>query len=629
MNNPELKIPTHTVSDSGCPERSVWAAFLPEWKLWLPFSILTFFLASLLMSGWPNGLIPNLQYPYIYGGDGLASLALVKKGIEGVWFFFNNRLGFPFGSNTLDYPIPDTGSLILLKTLGTFVDSPQAVFNLFFLLGFPVVFIFSYVFFRAIGLFRPFSVSAALLFTFLPFHIERLGHVFFTWYFVVPIFFYFGFRVFSQRPVYLFGKYGWRRIALSLLALLVAASFGVYYAFFGCLLVSVAALAGAVKHRSHRSLFLGGSVLVIVFFGFLLNTAPSIAYRLSATNAGKVAKRGAAESEVYGLKLTQMLLPHQNHRVRFLRKMAAGYARKFPLVNENATAALGLVGACGLISLLSIAFVAMSGRVVDPRLAFLGIVTLFLFLFSTIGGFSTLFSLLISPQLRGWNRVSVFIGFGSITAIFLLTQIWVLRFFSKPRIKRVILFLASALGVFGFFEQTNTVPVAAADSIRRQFESDRTFFMRVEQLLPAGSAIYQLPYMAFPEVPPIHKLGDYELLVGFLHSASLRWSYGGIKKGRGDVFFCTLSSESLEKQIETVRKLGFAGVYVDRRGFQDGARETEIKLRQILGSGPHIISDDGNALFFMIPNPIVQVDAMSSIYDIYEESGLAIPESKL
>jgi len=90
-----------------------------EWGIWLFFSLSTFLAASILMTGWPSGLIPEIRYPYVYKGDGLGVLTLIKRLIEGSWFFNNNRTGFPFGSNFLDYPISDTGSFLILKVLGT------------------------------------------------------------------------------------------------------------------------------------------------------------------------------------------------------------------------------------------------------------------------------------------------------------------------------------------------------------------------------------------------------------------------------------------------------------------------------------------------------------------------------
>lgn len=52
--------------------RSIKDVFITEWKFWVAGAILSFMLASVLLSGWPTGLIPSLSYPFSYDGDGLS-----------------------------------------------------------------------------------------------------------------------------------------------------------------------------------------------------------------------------------------------------------------------------------------------------------------------------------------------------------------------------------------------------------------------------------------------------------------------------------------------------------------------------------------------------------------------------
>jgi hypothetical protein len=591
-----------------------------EWSVWLFFSLGVFFAASMLMTGWPAGLIPNIRYPYVYSEDGLFYLAQIQKLTEGAWVFINNRLGFPFGGNFLDFPVPDTGSLLILKVIGTLFRSPQAAMNLYFLIGFPVTFICSYVFLRIIGISRSFSVAAGLLFVFLPFHFQRIAHLFYTWYFVVPIFFYFGFWLFFSKPLYLLRREFRYRTTLSAVVLFVSAFFGVYYAFFGCLILFVSAVAGAIKNKSYRCLIVGFATLAIVSLGVLVNVAPNIQYKMVAGDNAEVAKRNPAETEIYGLKLVQMLLPHQGHRVGYLNNLAEQYNNNFPLVNENVTSALGVVGAAGFVFLLFAAFVLMCGLQVDSRLAFFSITTLFLFFFATIGGFSALFAITVSPMLRAWNRISIFIGFGAIASAFLILQISLKKFFSEIQAKKMMLPIAIGLCILGFWDQTSRPSVSHNDSIRVTFESDHLFINGIEALVPAKSAIYQLPYMAFPEVPPLNQLTDYGLFIGFLHSELLHWSYGGMKGREGDLFFRALAQQPLQKQVEVVTKLGFAGIYIDRRGFEDHGRGLEKQLQQILGAGPQLQSSDGKLVFFKILHPETPLKEGLSPQEIMEKA---------
>ena len=357
-----------------------------------------------------------------------------------------------------------------------------------------------------------------------------------------------------------------------------------------------------VRHKSYKSLRMGSFAILIVTSGVIVNLTPSVIYKAVNATKNNVAGRSPAESEVYGLKLIQMLLPREGHRIWFLDAAAARYHRKFPLVNENITSALGVVGAVGLLSLIWVAFLLMSGRQVDECLAFLAIVTVFLFFFATIGGFSSLFAFMVSSKIRAWNRISVFIGFASISAIFLILQNSLDRFFSGVKAGKIMLPISVGLGLIGFFDQTAQTSAANRNYIRAEFENDSEFVKRIEAMVPENSAIYQLPYIPFPEEPSLYALPEYGLSAGFLHSKSLRWSYGGMKGREGDTFFRALSLKPIKKQLEVVSNLGFAGIYIDRRGFSDNGASTEKQLADVLKSGPQLVSTTGALSFFRIPH---------------------------
>lgn len=170
-------------------------AFYREWQCWLLGAILSFISASVFMTGWPKGLIPNFKYPYSYAGDGLFVSWMIQRLHEG-WIFNNVRSGYPFSSSFLDYPSSDAGNFLALKIIGLFTNGFSSTFNLYFLLGFSIAFVTAYCGLRALRLSMPFSFVAAALFDFTPFHFLRLTHLFYTWYFVVPIFFHIAIKIF-------------------------------------------------------------------------------------------------------------------------------------------------------------------------------------------------------------------------------------------------------------------------------------------------------------------------------------------------------------------------------------------------------------------------------------------------
>jgi phosphoglycerol transferase len=108
-------------------EQSFSTVAKKEWPIWLSGALLSFIVASLFMSGWPDGLLPDINRPFTYAGDGISYMWNIKRVIEEAWFFTNSNTGYPFGSNHLDYPTSDTGNYAILKILGTILS-----FGLFF-----------------------------------------------------------------------------------------------------------------------------------------------------------------------------------------------------------------------------------------------------------------------------------------------------------------------------------------------------------------------------------------------------------------------------------------------------------------------------------------------------------------
>lgn len=592
--------------------------FRSKWYWWIPGAIFSFLFASILMSGWPTGLLPNISYPYVYEGDGLSHSWLAQRAIEG-WIFENPRSGYPFGSSFLDYPGSDSGNLLILKILGLMTGNYYSAFNLFFLLSFAFVFVTSFCVLNKLGVSSALSFSGAILYSFLPFHFQRLGHSFYLWYFVAPIFFYLGFFCFSSE--YRFSKSAIKKSLLLFLLCILIASFGVYYALFGVILLIFSGIAGYLKKRDFASLKNSIIITSMVIFGVIINVAPNIVNKVTNGSNPEVAVRSPAEAEIYGFKLTQLLLPRSDHRNASLASMAQRYNSDRPLINENVTSTLGSIGGLGLVGIFIIILTTLSGRIVDSRLSLLAMMVLVLFLFGTIGGLGSIFSSTISSSIRGWNRISIFIGFGAIAAFFIALQLLIDKYFDLKN--RKILFVSSTLlfTFLGLYDQTVPACLACAGTTRNNFELDKNFITEIERSLPENSAVYQLPYMRFPETGSLYRLHTYDLAAGFLHSKTLRWSYAGMKGRNGDLFYRMLSQESIEKQIQVIKNLGFSGIYIDRRGFKDNGDLIINNLLNIFGNDSIIKRSDGEVVFFKIPQQ-ANIDLYKlSNEDIIEKAG--------
>ena len=570
-----------------------------EWRIWLLAALLSFFLASILMSGPKDGLFPNLTYPFAYTGDFLFHSWLAQRATEG-WIFENARSGYPFGSTLYDFPNADAGSLLLQKALGMLFGSYYSALNMYFLLSFPVTFAVTYCISRSFGLTKPYAVAAAALYTFLPFHILRLSHIFYTWYFVAPIYFFLGYSLAflpnaarSSSPTLL------RRIIV-FVALAMLASFGIYYDAFGLIVLGVSLLVRRIQFGDYSTLRRGLFYIAAISCGTLANTAPTLIHNYAVGPNHEVAARIPMESETYGLKLIQLLYPRVNHRIQALNNLESHYSSTMPLVNENRTSALGLVGALGLLFLIWTIFKILAGGTAERPISFFALCTLVLFSFGTIGGLGVIFADLVSPMLRAWNRMSVFIAFPALVSELLLLQ----RLFSKGYFaKRITVALwssAALITAVGLLDQSANPCRDCNMHVKALYEMDRDFVGAIEAALPKNSAVYQLPYMPFPESAPIANLHAYDLVAGVINSSSLRWSFAGMKGREGDLFYRSLSQEPLSAQVDIARKLGFRGIYVDKRGYADKGADVVKGLSDILGAGPRISRSDGEVVFFQL-----------------------------
>ncbi|WP_127168832.1 sugar translocase [Xanthomonas sp. BRIP62415] len=569
---------------------------------WLPLllgAVLSVVAGSVLLVGWRAGLLPVLDYPLSYSGDALSSLWLTQRAMEG-WIFENARSGFPFGSSFLDYPGADSGSFLFLKLAGMLAGSSAAALNLFFLLGFAANFLTAYWVMRWLRIGRSLSFTTAMLFTLAPFHFLRLGHIFYTWYFSIPIYFMLAIRIaradasldfWSARPT--------RKIALAVLYL-VLSCFGVYYTAFGLILIGTSCLIALFQKNWTSITRIAAPAIFFLAAGTLANVAPNVINERINGHNPEVAARAPGESEIYGVKLMHLILPRPEHRLPKLANVTAKYMANTPLNNENTTASMGLIGSFGLAILALVAFARLAEQRTEERIALFATLSAVLLAFMTIGGLGSLFAHVVSPSIRGWNRASIFITFSTLAAVAIVLQLLSDKLGRRHGIT-IAPVAAVVILVFGAWDQTSPVCSGCQSDARTAYEQDKRFIQSIEAALPPGAAVYQLPYMPFPEVPPRNALHTYDLAVGFLHSQHLKWSYAGMKGREGDLFYRNLETQPAATQLQALHRFGFDAVYIDKRGYADQGAEVIGEWTRAIGEPPAMVREDGDVVVFRLP----------------------------
>ena len=574
----------------------------------------------------------DFRAPFTYEYDALLILPFVTEVVEGGHHWRTARLGAPGVQDLHDFPVVDHLHFAVIWALGRVFRSPVVVFNLFYLLTYPLTAITALAVCRRYGLSGPAAVTAAVLYAFQPYHYLRgQTHYFLSAYYMIPFAVMVLLDVCRGRlPFYPLRPDGTRRFSVrdrdTIVAVVVAlatSASGAYYAFFTCALLVAAGLYGWVSLRSVRGMLSAAGVTAVVVAGGVVNHAPAFVYQARYGQNSRPHVRLAEEAEIYGLKMAQLLLPVAGHNpvavgtTILLDPAALRSAYQAPLfkdLNETDWDPLGLVGACGYLGLLAVGFLPVRR---SGTLGPLSALTIFATLLGTIGGFGAIFNLVASPQVRCYNRLSIFIAFAAVFIAcravdrFFETRTGTLRYFKWHAF--------AVLTVFGIWDQTNdqwfpdfriprpgyTSAVDAREEAADKFRADAEFFRRVEDLLPEGM-VFTYPFIEYPEARLYREPGaaeatqSYEFGIGYLHTSHLRFSFGAMKGREWDTWMRNVSGkEPVPQFLERITLVGFEGLLIDTKGIGPKRwRELKRELDQYLGAGAFREVHAGRRLHF-------------------------------
>jgi phosphoglycerol transferase len=551
-----------------------------------------------------------LGIPYLYHYDYLYFSASIKGVLDHGWYLNNPSLGAPGTLAIHDYSGGGVVNFLMIKCIALFTSDWARAINLFYVVTFPLAAVSALAVFRHFKIASPVAITGSLLFAFAPYHFLRLIHIVYVNYFFVPLITLVLLWVVSGKRMIIYREADtgrWRfniRSGISLASILIAilvASTGVYYAFFSCFFLVLAGGMAFLNKRNTAGLFTSWILIGVICAGVALQMVPSWIYKMKHGANPLVTMFAPMETEKYGMKIAQLLLPVQEHRVPSLAKLRKWYDNTAPLSTENRYAALGLAGSVGFLILLIGLFRRRSDESpgdLEWSLAGLNIGAVLL---ATVGGFSSLFAYLITSQIRGYNRISIFIEFFAIFALVLLLA-HVYEKLLRARNSRLLGYtLCGLVLVVGLLDQIPTAFKTPYPAIQKQFTEDAAFFSRIEQALPEGAMVFQLPYVAFPISQPLNRMGPYEHIRGYLHTRKVRWSYGALN-GRGmQVWQQSVSQLPVRELVKIVAMAGFKGIYLNRRGYADGGKDMMIRLSEILEAQPWVDSGNGEVFFNLKP----------------------------
>ena len=560
---------------------------------WLPEAI-TYALSGLLCCGalvWALQLWradPSVPLYYGHGSDISFQFMLAKDVVDHGWYLHNPRLGAPGQQDLGDFPMPDLVTFVSMKVMSWFTSSWAAIIDVYFFTGFLLATWSALAVLRHFGMARAPAVLASVLFAFAPYHFYRgEWHLQLSEYFVVPLaglltlWVMSGERLFTlvRRSRFLFLPVPSKKGLLAIACCAVLGSDGAYYAFFTIFLLAGAGLyrvfEGRKFHRAGTAALLAGVILLAL----VLNLLPNIVHFLADGKNPQVAARLPSEAETFALKLTQLVMPIPGHRIPWLAHFKAAYDEAQPGgITEADAAALGTFGTAGFCFLLLSLFAGYPSLGHPGLIRRLSVLNLWAFLIGTLGGIGSLVAWTITTQIRAYNRISIFISFFSITAAAaVLDAIW--RKWARTVVSRVIgaAALAGMLAA-GLFDQVARSTEPSYERSSALYRSDLDFATHAERWLPHGTMILELPILDFPETQAPGNMVDYDPVIPYLNSTTLRWSYGAIKGRYWGLWQDGMISRPIENIVDTAAASGFGAIYIDRNGYADKANAMGAKL---------------------------------------------------
>lgn len=542
--------------------------------------------------------------PLNYTQDGMFSLALMKLIAEDRGLgYVSDCLAGGFGFQMYDFNTAAVLLNIIKKIIAVLIPNYILAHNIYYFSGFVFVAWTSYYVLTKMDVDEMVAVVLAVLYTFMPYHLERgEAHINLGFYVFVPFVAYYARKFMMENenlPI--------KEHLIFAVSMLCIGMTGVYYAFFGCFFYAFTILYNVLHKRLSKNGIMG---CIYIIIGGIIGGMPSLIYWMLNGKADSVGRTGA-DIATYSLQIPRLLLPITNHRIGAFAQIKEIYNLQYGY-NETDNAALGIFYAITFVILL---IVLIKKSELSDKLQEIAILNFAAIIYGVSGGF-ILIQGMVFTAIRCTNRISVYIGFFCCMALGIILTLLLQKVEQESRLKNIPyksqIILAIIL-IIGLLDQTraNYLP-DGDDTVESMMAEDEAFIDSIEELEEDGTMIYQLPYEQFPEAGTIENMVDYSHFVGFLYSDTLTWSYGSYRNTGGDVVNKKISvgCETTE-MIENMIVSGYEGVFINTYGYaEEELLELRASMTEILEQEP-LESQNGKYLYYSLADYIGKRDTMN------------------
>lgn len=522
--------------------------------------------------------LASWNVPVVYGGDAWWNLAMIKAYRDGEITPFSSQtvrsLNAPFSANWNDYPTTEKMLPYCVGIAARFIGLMPA-FNLAGLLAAILAALAFYIACRILGYLWVFAFVGAAIFGFSHYISGRvLSHLSLTYYWHIPFCLLVTWWCFDSRELSIGSRRWWFAVAVGAATGLQA----IYYAFLFWQFLGFAVVIQGLR-RNRPKLISVISVAAISVGCTVLMAAPYVLYRILHGSNSFVVQRSLGNLQIYGLQLPELFLP-PFHRWKALCDFAqANYYESSAIGGEMWSPYLGLVGMTGFVWLMGLGIVRLlEGKA--QRIPVMFWQSLWIIVFSLTGGLNLLLGV-FGPQLfRATNRFSIVL-------------LCLALFFLIERLGRIcprahcytFAFLLLVAGIWDY--PPSLMSQERVANRRRVVVADQQFVRRLEQEVPAGTMVFQLPVVDFPEVPAHLGVADYAFFRPYLYSRALRFSYGSDKGRAREGWQREVENLPAREMAESLERYGFGAILIDRKGYPDAAagllRDLDLSGRKVIG----------------------------------------------
>ena len=527
------------------------------------------------------------RVPVDYSADALYTLATLKATHDGhvtpLGLVAVPELGAPHGASWNDFLRQHKLQYWLAGSLARAVGLFPAA-NLLVLLAAVLAALSFQAVSRHLGARPEWALAGASAFALSPFFFHRsLAHLTLSFYWPIPpavLVVAWAFEEHGIRP-------GSRRFTAAVAIAVVTGLHNIYFAALFAQFLGLSFLVQWLLRRAPRAALSSLALLVVLLATVLVDNANLLVQAAREGTPTDALQRPYGNLERYALKPIELLLPLGEAGIVPWRAAGSVYLRSALYRGELGSAYLGLAGVVALLGLAMATARAGLGRRRRPAPG-AALALAWVFAYAVVGGLNGLLGLAGFVWLRATNRTSIWI-----LAVVLLWGATAISRAAWTR-RRTASVLAAAL--FGAVTLADQLPPRTRpEAIRERgavLASDAVFTRSLEAALPAGAMVFQLPVVAFPEGLRIRGASDYEQLRPYLHSKQLRFSYGSDKGRPREAWQRRVEELDPEPMADALERMGFAGLLVIRKAYEDGAQELCDRLaatgrREALESPDH------------------------------------------